>query len=135
RLTPVVLLRVVEGAADQILVDARVVALDASDQLADEMLVVPLSVENCHAVSVLSPVVGTGSARNTAKLSVSCTTCAPTSSVAGFAVCCSSSPASPRGRRSNTVSRRMRRLVPVGFGALVALLFVAAAQPRRAADS
>ena len=44
----------VEGAADQLLVDTGVVGLDGRDQLVDEVVLVPLCVENRHGLSLLS---------------------------------------------------------------------------------
>ena len=42
-----------ERAPEEVLVDLRVVRLDLGDELVDEVLVMPLGVENAHRLSVL----------------------------------------------------------------------------------
>ena len=54
-------LGLVEGAADQLLVDARVVGLDARDQLADEVVLMTFRVDDSHGLSLLVPFRVTGS--------------------------------------------------------------------------
>jgi hypothetical protein len=43
-----------EGAGEQLLVDSWVVLLDRSDQLVDEVLVMPIDVNDSHTFSVLA---------------------------------------------------------------------------------
>ena len=54
-LPAVPLLRVLERPADQLAVDARVVRLDARDQLLDEVLVLPPGADDRHWLSVRTP--------------------------------------------------------------------------------
>ena len=60
-------LGLVEGAADQLLVDARVVGLDACDQLADEVVLMTFGIDDSHGLSVLVPFRVTGSRRRDAE--------------------------------------------------------------------
>ena len=53
-------LGLVERAADQLLVDARVVGLDACDQLVDEVVLVTLRIDDGHGLSLLVPFRVTG---------------------------------------------------------------------------
>ncbi len=54
-------LGLVEGAPDQLLVDAGVVGLDVRDQLTDEVVLMTLRIDDGHALSVLVPFRVTGS--------------------------------------------------------------------------
>ena len=54
-LAPVARLGDLERPADQVAVDVRVVRLDAREQLLDEVLVVPLGVDDRHGLSVRTP--------------------------------------------------------------------------------
>ena len=56
RLARVGALRVLEGPAQELLVDVRVVRLDLGDQLLDEVFAMPSRVEDSHGISVLSGV-------------------------------------------------------------------------------
>src|SRR4030081_2181754 len=89
----------VERPPDQFLVDTRVVALDAGDQLADEVLVMAFGINDSHGSSVLSPDLGTGSARKAAKLRGSCSTCDTSSNADGCDGSCSNWRARLRVRR------------------------------------
>ena len=53
-------LGLVEGAADQLLVDARVVGLDARDQLTDEVVLMTFRIDDGHGLSLLVPFRVTG---------------------------------------------------------------------------
>ena len=59
-LTAVGALGLVERAADQLLVDARVVGLDARDQLVDEVVLMTLRIDDGHGLSLLVPFRVTG---------------------------------------------------------------------------
>ena len=59
-LTTVGALGLVERAADQLLVDARVVRLDTCDQLVDEVVLMTLRIDDGHGLSLLVPFRVTG---------------------------------------------------------------------------
>ena len=57
----------VVGAPDQLLVDTRVVGLDARDQLCDEVVLMPFCIDDCHSLSLLVLFRVTGSQANVPK--------------------------------------------------------------------
>ena len=98
-------LGLVEGAADQLLVDARVVGLDACDQLTDEVVLMTFRIDDGHGLSLLVPFRVTGSRAFMPKRS--CPWARFTGISSGAACCgCSRSSRSRSARRTGPGTRR-----------------------------
>ena len=104
-----------ERAADQVPVDVRVVGLDAREQLLDEVLVVPLGVDDRHGLSVRArPAEVPPFARrrrSAAPARIGCEPCASCSRLPRAAAAPSADDAAPRlrrPRRCTPLSARLR---------------------------